>query len=362
MLIQVVDTNNKVLPVDLDPNDQFDNLAALIEAQVTLLFPPSSAEAKQRSFGQQWGIKMENQRLFFNSRPIDLSRTLSDYGVYEGATILLATKKYNSLFLPQLIPPFSNCFETESQSLTFMPLSNQPPRNQHIFSGNDFSKLIFLPQTGNPQEAFKQKARMEANKLREFYLNNPDELNMILHQNRPFAEMIVNEDMTDLIKYMEDSMKKTSAQKREHMERMRQLYADPMNPENQKMIEEEIRRENIEENMSMAEEYMPESFTRVTMLYVEISVNKYPIQAFVDSGAQSTIMSKNCAERSGLMRLLDRRFAGIAVGVGSTRILGRVHVCDMQIMDKVLFPLLCDHRVGMVHLLVCSDFCDGFGR
>ena len=38
-------------------------------------------------------------------------------------------------------------------------------------------------------------------------------------------------------------------------------------------------------------------------------------QAFVDSGAQSTIMSSKCAEKSGLLHLLDDRFEGVAVGV-----------------------------------------------
>jgi DNA damage-inducible protein 1 len=37
---------------------------------------------------------------------------------------------------------------------------------------------------------------------------------------------------------------------------------------------------------------MPENFVKVPMLYINIQINKVPLQAFVDSGAQSTIISK----------------------------------------------------------------------
>lgn len=39
--------------------------------------------------------------------------------------------------------------------------------------------------------------------------------------------------------------------------------ADPLNPEYQKAIAEEIRMSNINENMEQAIEHMPESFARV---------------------------------------------------------------------------------------------------
>ncbi len=174
-------------------------------------------------------------------------------------------------------------------------------------------------------------------KVHQLVRRCPHLLQVVKTSNPEFYAAASNDDPAVLRKfYMQREMARSAAKLRE-TEMRRRLQENPMDLEAQRELEDIIRQANVDANMELAMEHTPESFARVTMLYVDAEVNGTPVKAFVDSGAQSTIMSKACAERCGIMRLVDTRFAGTAVGVGSAPIIGRVHMTQLK-LGGTFFP------------------------
>ncbi|XP_031118181.1 protein DNA-DAMAGE INDUCIBLE 1-like [Ipomoea triloba] len=177
----------------------------------------------------------------------------------------------------------------------------------------------------NPS-AFQQHLRNDSNLMAQLFQSDPE-----------LAQIVLGNDLNKLQEILRLRHKQRAELLRRKNEEMALLYADPFDVEAQKKIEEAIRQKSIDENWEAALEHNPEAFARVVMLYVDMEVNSVPLKAFVDSGAQSTIISKSCAERCGLLRLLDTRYRGIARGVGQSEILGRIHVAPIKI-GSVFYP------------------------
>ena len=151
-----------------------------------------------------------------------------------------------------------------------------------------------------------------------------------MRQERPELADAASDPSRFEAAWREEQRKAQEIQQQQEREQ-RLLEEDPFNIEAQTKIEQLIRQQQIARNLETAMEENPESFARVTMLYIDVAVNNIPIKAFVDSGAQTTIMSPDAAERCNITHLIDTRWGGIARGVGTAKILGRVHHAYIQL-------------------------------
>ncbi|KAL6058108.1 DNA damage-inducible protein 1 [Balamuthia mandrillaris] len=213
------------------------------------------------------------------------------------------------------------------------PLRNEQKLNECGVQNDDLLVLEVqrAPATAAPQSRAGGEQGIDAAAVQRYFRENPEQLQQLLHNNPSMAEAVLSDDLSLLTSLLQQREAERRRVEMERILRVNALNADPFDVEAQRQIEEAIRMENVKENMEQALEYNPEAFGRVVMLYIDCEVNRTPLKAFVDSGAQMTIMSAECAARCGLGRLMDTRWAGIARGVGTARILGRVHVAPLKI-------------------------------
>jgi len=232
------------------------------------------------------------------------------------------------------------------QLLTYNGRELQPNSarvNEFQIQDNDMLQLSrkqLLAPTRNQQQqqpVLPQQQVPDAQQFANSIRANPDILQQILSSNPALADAVLRNDLPVLRDFLQRQDAARRTQEAEQFRRANMFNADPFNLEAQKAIEEEIRMENVNENFANATEFTPEAFGRVVMLYIDCEVHNTPIKAFIDTGAQMSIMSQSCAERCGIMRLLDRRWNGIAKGVGTARIIGRIHVVQIKI-GKAFFP------------------------
>ncbi|KAG6405220.1 hypothetical protein SASPL_132806 [Salvia splendens] len=274
MKITVMTTDEQIVTLEVDRDESVENLKALLEVETR--------------------VPLQQQQLLHNGNEMGNSQKLSALGVTDGDLVMM---------VPNAASSGSRAGAPSNEATGFNP---------------DGSAV-------NPS-AFQQQVRSDSNLMAQLFQRDPE-----------LAQAILGNDLNRLQDILRARNRQKSELRRQQEEEMALLYADPFDVEAQKKIEASIRQKGIDENWAAALEYNPEAFARVVMLYVDMEVNGVPLKAFVDSGAQSTIISKSCAERLGLLRLLDTRYKGIAHGVGQSEILGRIHVAPIKI-GSIFYP------------------------
>lgn len=290
------------------------------------------------------GIPAREIQISYAEQPLqDPTRALGNYGLKDGDVVVL--RQAERLLGPQ--PTVPGLPRIDFSSIAVPGTSSGQNRQQQ-------AQRPSATQSQPPQAttasgpALSPQGLDNPALLRDMLLANPHELSLLKERNPPLAEALLSGDLERFTKVL---LEQQQDRARREQERIKLLTADPFDLEAQAKIEEEIRQHNIEENMTIAMEEAPESFGQVVMLYINCKVNGHPVKAFVDSGAQMTIMSQACAERCNIMRLVDRRWAGIAKGVGTQKIIGRVHLAQVQIEGDFLpcsFSILEDQPMDML--------------
>ncbi|KAG7401466.1 cyanamide hydratase [Phytophthora boehmeriae] len=246
----------------------------------------------------QFGIPAASQVLLLNGTPIRLDQTFEQAGVKNDDLLVIMSN-------PSAAPAAAT---SAASSAAVGGFTARPGMKLHEIPGNASPEVLLDIMDKNPQL------------LTELHEANPK-----------LATALGTKSVAEVRMALMQMHMEAASRRFQEQEEIHALEQNPFDADAQAKIEERIRLSNVQKNMEIAMEEMPEAFARVTMLYIPCEVNGTQVKAFVDSGAQSTIMSSSCAERCGIMRLVDKRFAGQAVGVGTAAIIGRVHMAHLKI-------------------------------
>eukprot|EP00977_Amphora_coffeiformis_P028378 scaffold34940_cov246-Amphora_coffeaeformis.AAC.6 len=305
----------------------------------TLPLDPDTAVQEVIGFCQALlGVVGDDVRLFKNGRALTNTATLRSAGVVNG-DMLAAQKPVAAA--PRSAPAattssrgggldFSNLLG--AQSAAAAPAAARPTNSQPVyFPGMSLDDAMM--HNPHPQ-AFISLLKSKDHLFKELRYHNP-----------PLASKIEKEPLTKAIEIWREELVKgsissalrntTEYHRREDM--TKRLARNSDDKEAKEYFAKIQRKKNAEEQyVQMMNEY-PEAMGRVLMLYIDAKINGTPVQAFCDSGAQMTIMSKKLAESCGLLEYLDERFSGTAAGVGTGKILGKVHIAQLEI-GGTFFP------------------------
>uniref|UniRef100_A0A2P2I187 Protein DDI1 homolog 2 n=2 Tax=Hirondellea gigas TaxID=1518452 RepID=A0A2P2I187_9CRUS len=315
MLLSVT-TDSDSCSLEVSGDLELENFKALCEAEIN--------------------VSSSSMTVIVNGIPlVDDKKSLDQLGVKDGDLVMIVQADQRSSASPTSAPATSSSIPEAVAQFDFSSIQ-VPSSSTHATTHASTSRA------GGAGASEDDPAV-----ILDLLKTHPEQMGRLRHNNPPLAEAAMRglEEFTRVLKEQHEAKVEKECQ------RIRMLTSDPFDAEAQKLIACEIKKQNIDANMEAAMEYNPESFGTVQMLYINCSVNGHPVKAFIDSGAQTTIMSEVCAKRCNIMRLVDQRWAGIAKGIGTQKILGRVHMVQLEIEKVFLassFSILQEQAMDML--------------
>ena len=91
----------------------------------------------------------------------------------------------------------------------------------------------------------------------------------------------------------------------------------------------------VDDDIKEVYDHYPELLVNnANSIYIHIELNGHPDVAVVDTGAEFSTISLETAIQCGLENHIDKRQEGRALGVGSSRIVGKIHLVQLKCGDE----------------------------
>lgn len=202
----------------------------------------------------------------------------------------------------------------------------------------------------------------EAKKVIESHLKNPQLLEKLCETDPEMAEAVLTEDPNEVVKLMQrrkpglapigPNMRSPitnpganfnfnphtpnqSFQQNNSFDNSFMNYTNmSFDPDSQKKIEDQIQMQRWNQLQTETYENYPELFIPTEMLFIKGILNNHETEIFIDTGAQTTVISKDFAERANILKNVDPRYKTLILGVGNQMSLGRIWQIYVEIQNR----------------------------
>ncbi|SOV18698.1 DNA damage-inducible protein 1, putative [Plasmodium sp. gorilla clade G2] len=307
VFITISDDNNIITSLDVHEDTEMWTITNIIE--------------------NDFSLNMNINELTYNGNTLDKFDTIKKLNIKEG-DLLFVRKRISSDIV-------NNDMNNMSALNNILSTNNNMENLGNNFNNENVQNILNNPAFKTLLDQFKVYQENEYIKKESEILlqmkNDKSKMAVLKLQDQTLYNAIISQNLEEIKKIVKEKYEMEKKEKQKEQEMYEKALKNPLSEDSQKYIYENIYKNEINNNLALAQEHFPEAFGVVFMLYIPVEINKHSVHAFVDSGAQSSIMSKKCAEKCNILRLMDKRFTGIAKGVGTKTILGKIHMIDIKI-------------------------------